>query len=509
MKNFMNSIQVNKPKKNSFDLSHDVKMSASMGNLIPILALPCVPGDRHTLGCESLIRFAPLVAPIMHRVDVSMHYFFVPNRLVWKNWESFATDANSGFAKPYVANGASLIDSTGPLAKFMDYMGVPPNATDTVTNINALPFAAYQCIYSNYYRDQNLIAPIDYQLKDGANTDTADLLRLLTMRKRAWEHDYFTSCLPFAQKGSAVDLPLGTVDIPYLKIQGNTTSGSNYNIQTTVGGTGNNYNVEAAPAPLGNGFLWSQDGSYDVTPTTINDLRRAFSLQRWLEANARSGTRYIENLWARWFVKSSDARLQRPEYITGVKTPVIISEVLNTTGETSGLPQGNMAGHGISVSSGKSGSYFCEEHGYIIGIMSVMPKTAYQQGIPRDFRKFDTLDDLQPEFANIGEQEVFQDELYAYTNNAQQTFGYIPRYSEYRYMPSRVAGDFRTTLDFWHLGRIFGTEPALSQSFIECKPSDTTRIFAVEDGTDPLYCHIYNKIQSVRPLPKYGTPQSY
>ena len=229
-------------------------------------------------------------------------------------------------------------------------------------------------------------------------------------------------------------------------------------------------------------------------------------MQEWLEKNARGGTRYIESILSHFGVKSSDARLQRPEYITGVKSPVIISEVLNTTGEDGGLPQGTMAGHGIAVSSGKSGSYYCEEHGFIIGIMSILPKTAYQQGIPKQFLKKDTLDYYFPSFANIGEQEVKNNELFAYTASAEDTFGYVPRYAEYKYMPSRVAGDFRTTLDYWHLGRIFETQPALNQTFIECKPENTTRIFAVEDGTDPLFCHVLNKIQAVRPMPKFGTP---
>jgi hypothetical protein len=501
MKNLFNSIKLTKPQKNSFDLSHDVKLSTKMGQLTPILALECVPGDKFNLGCESLVRFAPLIAPVMHRMDVSMHYFFVPNRILWSNWEKFITDANSGIVSPFVNYGDYPAFSA--YKNFIDYMGVPPVPTGgSDQQINALPFAAYQAIYNEYFRDQNLIAPVDYKLIDGNQyTGLGSLDRLLTLRKRAWEHDYFTSSLPFAQKGAAVDIPIGLVegDLPvYL----NSSSG------TSLNGTPSSVNVAAqggrtdVPADS----LYADTSNAEIEPTTINDLRRAFRLQEWLEKNARGGTRYIESILSHFGVRSSDARLQRPEYITGVKTPVVISEVLNTTGEDGGLPQGNMAGHALSISSGKSGSYYCEEHGYIIGIMSVMPKTAYQQGIPKTFLKNDTLDYYFPSFANIGEQPVTKNELFAYTSNANDTFGYVPRYAEYKFMPSRVAGEFRTTLDYWHLGRIFATEPNLNKTFIECNPEDTTRIFAVEDGTDPLYCHVYNKIQAVRPMPKYGTP---
>jgi hypothetical protein len=505
MKNLFNSIKLTKPQKNSFDLSHDVKLSTKMGQLTPILTLECVPGDKFNLGCESLVRFAPLIAPVMHRMDVSMHYFFVPNRILWSNWEKFITDANSGIVAPFLAVNSGWNTSAPriPLLKTLDYLGVPPPTTGTSTiNFNALPAAAYQCIYNEYYRDQNLVAPVNYKLTDGDNTNTLQRCQdMLTLRKRAWEHDYFTSSLPFAQKGAAVDIPIGLVegDLPvYL----NSSSG------TSLNGTPSSVNVAAqggrtdVPADS----LYADTSNAEIEPTTINDLRRAFRLQEWLEKNARGGTRYIESILSHFGVRSSDARLQRPEYITGVKTPVVISEVLNTTGEDGGLPQGNMAGHALSISSGKSGSYYCEEHGYIIGIMSVMPKTAYQQGIPKTFLKNDTLDYYFPSFANIGEQPVTNDEIFAYTSNGNDTFGYVPRYAEYKFMPSRVAGEFRTSLDYWHLGRIFETQPALNSTFIECNPDDTTRIFAVEDGTDPLYCHVYNKIQAVRPMPKYGTP---
>jgi hypothetical protein len=497
--NLFNSIQLYKPKKNVFDLSHDFKFSGDMGNLYPILVNECVPGDNYTISCEAMVRFAPMLAPIMHRVDVSMHYFFVPNRILWDNWEKFIVDSSdTAPVMPYI-NMDGVTTTNAPLA---DYMGIPTTSGTTQVKVNLLPFAAYQAIYNEYYRDQNLVNPVNYKCADGNNGSVWQ--NFLTLRKRAWEHDYFTASLPFAQKGNAVDIPIAGIenDIPVVFNQAVTAANQ---VDTNLGLIGiNNLNPAVGSGPVG--ALFAQTSTADVQPGTINDLRRAMRLQEWLEKNARGGTRYVENILTHFGVKSSDARLQRPEYITGIKSPVVISEVLNTTGEQSGLPQGNMAGHGIGVTSGKYGKYFCEEHGYIIGIMSVMPKTAYQQGIPRTYLKHDALDYFWPSFANIGEQEVYKNELFAFTPNGNNTFGYVPRYAEYKYQPSRVAGEFRTTLDYWHLGRKFATEPSLNQQFIECDPASTKRIFAVEEGADSLYCHVYNKIRAVRPMPKFGTP---
>lgn len=494
-----------------------------MGDLVPILALECIPGDKHTISCESLLRFSPMVSPVMHRYDVTMHYFFVPNRILWNNWEKFITntkldDTQELPAFPYLTIQAD--NSKNPIGSLPDYLGIPYNLNQTNAQniqVNALPFSAYQCVYNEYYRDQNLIAPIDYKVVDG-NNDVGDQ-RLLTLRKRAWEHDYFTACLPWAQKGDSVQIPLGDVTLKdrfgfpddYLpsgiivnKLGQPTGDGQLIVNEQSAGYPGAMARVDDISGSI-NTSRYDPNGTLEVAPTNINDLRRAFRLQEWLEKAARGGSRYIEWIKTMFGVTSSDKRLQRPEYITGTKSPVVISEVLNTTG-TQELPQGNMSGHAVSVNSGQYGSYYCEEHGFIIGIMSVMPKPAYFQGLDRFWSKIDDPTQYYfSSFANIGEQEVLNKELFAYSSIQDETFGYIPRYAEYRYMPNRVCANFRTDLDFWHQARIFDNAPNLNQNFVECYPDK--RIFAVtQENVNSLYCQVYNKIQSVRPLPKYGTP---
>lgn len=510
MKNIFNSVQMTKPNRNRFDLSHDIKLSCDMGYLVPNMCIEAIPGDKFSIGCDSLLRFAPLVAPMMHRVDVSMHYFFVPNRLIWPGWEDFITNTIVGGGIP--APPTFQIGATN-WKELFDYFGImePPVGYAADEVVSALPFAAYQMIYNEFYRDQNLIAEVPFELTDGDNTSNGDLTIL---RKRAWEHDYFTSALPFAQKGPDVAIPLGDVQLV------DPADRTSMKWQNAIGGGSGAGTIKSAALSsdviIDNGggptpptFL-DPNGNLEVDATTINDLRRAFRLQEWLEKQARGGSRYVENILSHFGVRSSDKRLQRPEYITGVKSPVIVSEVLNTS-DTASAPQGNMAGHAVSVQQGKSGSYYCEEHGFIIGIMSVMPKTAYQQGIPKHFLKTTSpFDYFWPAFANIGEQEIQNRELMAYlaTPSGDGTFGYIPRYSEYKFQMNRIAGDFRDQLDFWHLARQFNTAsaPALNQSFIECDPDQ--RIFAVTASpVHSIYANVLHKISASRLLPKYGVPK--
>lgn len=575
-------------KRNLFNLSHEKKLTCNMGKLVPVMCEEVLPGDIFKASTDLVVRLAPMLAPIMHNVSVYMHYFFVPNRLIWSDWENFITggpDGNDASVAPYI-NFTNV--QTSSLA---DYFGIPTGVANPL-KVSALPFRAYDLIYNEWYRDENLIDPITISLASGEDTTTNT-----TLLSRAWQHDYFTNALPFQQRGDAVALPMsgnapirssgstwnqgysrlnvGSLNLYDNSIVGdgsaptfssNGVGGRNlegpYTVGSTSGvsfltasgvrvtGSGSNAQIsgyEAHPlywdnphlkisnsqirnfkdgnmtifinndessGPSNNPFI--VEGAVNtsnlyadlsnVTAANINDLRYAFQVQRWLEKNARGGARYVESMMAHFGVRSSDARLQRPEYLGGGRSPIVISEVLqHSSDDDQPTPLATMAGHGISAQRSRQFKRFFEEHGYVIGILSIMPQTTYQQGLPKMWSRETRYDYYWPVFSHLGEQAVLEKELYAQGNDTDNTvFGYQPRYQEYRRRYGSVHGDFRTTLNYWHLGRTFNSAPTLSKQFIECDPSK--RVFAVQDDTDCCLIELANNIKALRPIPKKGTP---
>lgn len=552
MGNLWNSIRIRPPKSNRFNLSHDVKQTMKFGVITPIMCVPTLPGDVFKLNTEILCRFAPMKAPIMHKINVYTHFFFAPDRLLWSDWKDFITGGEDGTANPSYPRlkvtaylNQDKLFNPGTLA---DYLGFPVvNSENGIysgreIDIDALPFRAYHLICNEYYRDQNVSEPVDIQFDvNGVTREVKDLMRL---RRRSWKKDYFTSALPFAQRGEEVRLPLsgGLADVKYYEDQatqllvdrlntvrdsrlGEPLSGS-YSLRSDEGKLriegnpnldiylGSSSGASTAATLRGSDLSTLIQGVdlSNATAATINELRRAIKAQEFLELSARGGSRYIEQIYSYFGVRSSDARLQRPEFLGGGKSSVMINDVLQTSQTTDSSPLATPSGHAVGVQNTHSFKYRCEEHGFIIGLMTVMPDPSYQQGLPRVFQKFDRLDYYWPQFAHLGEQEILQSELYVDMStdgkgaNANETFGYAPRYSEYKYIPNSVHGDFRDTLNFWHMGRIFSGPPRLNDSFLT-NMSAADRPFAVIDsGIDKIWVNIHHNFKALRLMPKYGTP---
>lgn len=487
-----------KPGRSVFDLSYEKKFTCDMGQIIPIMCDEVVPGDFVKIGNQAIIRFQPLVAPILHQIDMTVHYFFVPNRIMMDDWIDFITGGVDGQDTTVLPRWEPTNNAEGSLWDFMGFpIGVDPAGAYPVD----FPRIAYNLCWNEYFRDETLQAEVALTNEDILN--------------RCWTKDYFTSSLLSQQRGIAPALPIsGTGSAVWAAADFDVDSADVAALSyksLIADADAKLFNAQAAANALAhfnsNTIDFSTASTFD-----ISDLRLAFQIQKWMERNNRAGVRYPEFLMAHYGVTIPDSTLQRPDYIGGSKAPIIISEVLQTS-ESNTTAQGTMAGHGITVSDAYCGKYHVKEFGVIIGLMSVMPKPAYQQGINRQWLRETRYDYYSPEFANLSEQEIITAEIFASNVDTENLtpFGYQGRYDEMRTKQNMVCSGMRsaaaTSFDYWHLARDFAVAPTLDDTFVECDctTADMKRIFAVpaEPG---LIVSFANIIKAFRPMPITAEP---
>ena len=493
--------------RSAFDRSHGFKTTFDGGKLFPIFYDEALPGDTFSLNASFFARLNTPITPIMDNMHFETFFFEVPVRQIWINWQKFnGEQINPEDSTDYMI---PQIDSpvggwtTGSLA---DYFGLPLGVE---YQVSALPFRAYNLIYNEWFRDQNLQDIVTRTAGDGP-----DVAASYNVKNRGKRHDYFTSALPWPQKSDSgsVTIPLGTV----AEIAHNAPDGAAISVRSDVNGTLNIMTADTASVgasgSVGTGVNQLYADLSDATAATINQLRQSIAVQRLFEKDARGGTRYIEVIKSHFGVTSPDLRLQRPGYLGGGSTPINISPVAQTT--PTGIvpdvtPQGNLAAIGTLSASGHGFTKSFTEHTIIIGLASVRADLTYQRGIERSWSRKTRFDFYWPELATIGEQEVLNKEIFAAGGaNDDLVFGYQERFAEYRYKPSLITGKFRSTdpesLDIWHLSQDFETLPLLGDTFIQDNPP-IDRVVATP--TEPHFkLDAYFKLQCARPMPMYGIP---
>lgn len=501
-------------QRSNFNRSHGLKTTFDSGYLVPIYIDEVLPGDTFNLKATLFGRLATPVVPFMDNLYLETFFFFVPNRLLWDNWQKFNGEQenpedSTDFLIP------TLAANTWQNGSLADYFGIPTGVN--LSGINALPFRAYNLIYNEWFRDENLQDSVPFTKGDGP--DPVANYKLLRRGKR---HDYFTSCLPWPQKGPGVEISLGatasltgTLSVPQTNIRSDVSD--NLSLEVFKGQNDNYISVgvdSGSRKPL---YFPKTDISLgtaqvdlsSATAITINSLREAFQLQRLYERDARGGTRYTEILRAHFGVVSPDARLQRPEFLGGSSTRININPVEQNSASNDTTPQGNLAAYGVLGDRVNGFVKSFVEHGYIIGLCQVRADLTYQQGLNRMWSRQTRFDFYWPALAHLGEQAVLNKEIYAQgTAEDNNVFGYQERWAEYRYYPSQITGKFRSTdpqsLDVWHLAQEFNSLPKLNAEFIQDNPP-LERVVAVPSEPQILLDCFFN-LNCVRPMPVYSTP---
>lgn len=524
-------------QRSRFDRPSTVTTSFNVGDIVPFYIDEVLPGDTFSVDTSKVIRLQTPITPFMGNIFLDTYYFFIPNRLVWSHWREFnGENTQSAWLPTTEYQVPQIVAPSGgwQVGTIADYMGLP-TGVDNIS-VSALPFRAYALIMNEWFRDQNLSDPLNIPLDEttvtGVNTGTfvTDVAKGGKPYIAAKYFDYFTSCLPAPQKGEDVVIQLAQGDFTatantgarfdQFAVSANGSAFGKFNINLTSGSHGvsaealNTAGASGSPAFIPKSAMPNYTVAIpDLSIVTINQLRMAFQIQKLYEKDARGGTRYVEILKSHFGVTSPDARLQRPEYLGGNRVPISVHQIVQQSGTVSGsTPQGNVAAMSLTVDTNSDFTRSFVEHGFVIGLMVARYDHTYQQGIERFWSRKGRFDYYWPVLANIGEQAVLNKEIYATgTSTDDEVFGYNEAWADYRYKPSRVTGEMRSSyaqsLDSWHLGDDYESLPTLSDSWIREDKSNVDRVLAVQSSvSDQLFADIYIKNQTTRPMPMYSIP---